>query len=360
MQERVEKRRAFIINTAYLLILLGIVFLMFKYLLPWLLPFVIGYVITLLLKPIVFRIVKRTKLNYKFVSCVVLLLAYGLLILLLVLGGAKLFSLTRNLFASLPLYYETVIQPAVLDIDNFLRGILGNFSPEAAGQTNDIVAGMLHDLQSSLLTVSSHALSGLASLTTQLPNFFLTLLFSIMSSVLIIMNYQEVANFLAKQVPQKYRKLFFIVKDSMSNTILKYMKAYLILMAITFGELTVGFLLLGVQYAVPVAFCVAIVDILPVLGTGTILIPWVAVSLLRGNFPLALGILLLYAVITIVRNILEPRVVGSTLGLHPLVTLISIYVGFKLLGFLGMILVPITVQVLAGLHKSGVIHLWQE
>ena len=117
-------------------------------------------------------------------------------------------------------------------------------------------------------------------------------------------------------------------------------------------ELFVGLLLLRVPYAFLLALLIAVVDILPVLGTGTIVIPWGIITLILGNFPLGIGLLILYAIITVVRQSLEPRVVGHQIGLHPLITLISMFVGVSLFGFLGLFGLPIAVTVFVQIKRA--------
>ncbi len=130
-------------------------------------------------------------------------------------------------------------------------------------------------------------------------------------------------------------------------------------MLITFVELSIGLLILRVNNAIPVALGVAVFDILPVLGTGGIVIPWSLVSFLTGNTFLGVGLLILYAVITIIRNFIEPQVIGDQLGLNPIVSIISMYLGFVWLGVGGMILMPISVQTLLTLQNKGVMRLYK-
>ena len=113
------------------------------------------------------------------------------------------------------------------------------------------------------------------------------------------------------------------------------------------------------DYALLIALLTAIVDILPVLGTGTVRIPWAAAMLILGNFPLGIGLLILYAIITVVRQMLEPRVVGKQIGLYPLVTLVCMFVGTYLFGFVGLFGLPIIATVLVQLNQSGDIHLFK-
>ena len=146
-------------------------------------------------------------------------------------------------------------------------------------------------------------------------------------------------------------------KDFLVGTVRQVLKAYLLIMAITFGEISLGLWLLRVDYYLIIGLTVAVLDILPVLGSGSILIPWGIWTLLGGNLPLGAGILLLYAVVTGVRTVLEPRLVGGGMGLSPLVTLISMYVGMKLLGVGGLILAPMAVTLVLFLEESGHIRL---
>ena len=136
-------------------------------------------------------------------------------------------------------------------------------------------------------------------------------------------------------------------------TVRQVLKAYLLIMAVTFGEISLGLWLLRVDYYLVIGLAVAVLDILPVLGSGSILIPWGIWTLLGGNLPLGAGILLLYGVVTGVRTVLEPRLVGRGIGLSPLVTLVSMYVGMKLLGGGGLILAPMAVTLALFLDEGG-------
>ena len=120
----------------------------------------------------------------------------------------------------------------------------------------------------------------------------------------------------------------------------QYLRAYCVLFAITLGELVIGFLILRVRYVLLIALLVALLDFLPIFGVGTVLIPWAIISLIAGNTALGVGLAVLYVVITVIRQIIEPRVVGKSLGLHPILMLISLYAGLKLFGVIGVFAGP--------------------
>ena len=135
------------------------------------------------------------------------------------------------------------------------------------------------------------------------------------------------------------------------------LKGYLALMFLTFIELSVGLLILGQSNAVLLAAIISVIDILPVLGTGAIVIPWAVISLFTGNIWKAIGLILLYIVITVIRNFSEPKIIGKQVGLHPLLTLLSMFCGLKLLGILGLFLCPLTLIIINDLYKRQKINL---
>ena len=141
-------------------------------------------------------------------------------------------------------------------------------------------------------------------------------------------------------------------------------RAYGLIMLITFGELFLGFsvlTLLGIMKNpnyVWIAALIAIFDIMPVAGSGGILVPWALISLVLGKYPQAIGLIVIYVIITVLRQYIEPKIVGDTLGVHPLITLMGLFFGLKLFGFLGMFIVPLTVMTLKAFNDTGRIHLW--
>lgn len=136
-------------------------------------------------------------------------------------------------------------------------------------------------------------------------------------------------------------------------------RSYLLIMSITFIELSIGLSVIGIPNAVLIAFMIAIFDILPVLGTGGIMIPWTIITFIQGNYQVSIGILVVYVIVTIVRNILEPKIVGGQLGLHPVVALMSMFIGANLIGVIGLFGFPITLSLLKHLSDTGTIKLFK-
>ena len=145
----------------------------------------------------------------------------------------------------------------------------------------------------------------------------------------------------------------------MVGTLFVCIRSYALIMSITFVELSLGLTVIGVKNSILIAFLISVFDVLPVLGTGGIMIPWTVISALTGNYSLSLGLLIVYLFITVIRNIIEPKIVGSQIGLHPVVTLASMFAGVQLLGVVGLFGFPISLSLLRHLNDNGTIHIFK-
>jgi sporulation integral membrane protein YtvI len=154
---------------------------------------------------------------------------------------------------------------------------------------------------------------------------------------------------------EQTRMKVFVVTSELSKAGIGFIKAQIILSLITFFMAFVGLSILQVSYTALLSLLIVIVDILPILGTGSVLVPWAIVAILQGNHFLGIGLIILFLVITVVRRIVEPKVYSSSLGISPLAALISLYIGFKLLGIVGVFLGPAMVIVYDTLKKANVI-----
>lgn len=359
-KEKVEKRRAFIINFVFYTVVLGMVYVIFKYALGWFTPFIIGFVIAYMLKPVITLLEKRIPLNRRVIASIVVLFAYVAVGTLIWILGSGIANSASSFLSSLPLMFKEQVVPVFYKVNEFLVSTVEKLSPEMVDEISSLTQTITSELSSWLISLSSGFVSTLGGMTSTVPRMVVTLVFSILSSIFITMDYKTISSFIAKQLPEKFRGYLFDFKGYLVNTVLKYIKAYLILMCITFVELLVGLLIIRVPNTVTVAVLIAIADVLPIIGCGTILIPWLIIELIKGNYFMAIGLSIIYIVIYIVRQILEPRIVGKQLGLHPLVTLLAMYLGMRVMGFGGMILFPVITIILINFQKAGTIKLWKE
>lgn len=179
-----------------------------------------------------------------------------------------------------------------------------------------------------------------------LPSYLLGVVFVILSAYFFIADRERIMKFFRENVPENVQKTFLIATDSIKNAVGGYFKAQFKIMGVVFLILLVGFAVLGIRFAVLIAFLTAFLDFLPFLGTGTVLLPWALFQFLAHDYRMAVGLLVIYAVSQTVRQLIQPKIVGDTVGLSPLATLIWIYIGYKLYGVVGMIVaVPVGVLV---------------
>lgn len=357
--KRTVKHKQFIINALYLAIVLLLAFLFLEYVIGWIMPFLLGFLIALAFRPLIRLLAEKTKMNKRVAAFLIILLGYGLVSFLVWLLGNYLFQNIKEFCLNLPNFYTQEIAPFLGTANQGLFDFAERFSPDIAAQVGDTLSSMLEGLQSSLIDLSTSVLSSLAGASTKLPLMLISLVFTILSSLFIGMDYDNVMNFIKRQIPEKSKAMLIDIRSYLGKTLASYLRAYLILMAITFIELSVGFLALRIHNPFGIAAMIAIADALPVLGTGTVVLPWAVISLLQQRFYLALGLILLYLIITAVRQFIEPKVVGDQLGLPPLVAIICIYLGFIWFGIKGAILFPITMNIVLCLHRAGKIHIWK-
>ena len=353
-------RKKFIINAIYFAIIIAIIYFVIAYAIGWLLPFIIGFIIAYLLNPLINWIRKKIPIARGIISTFFVILIYALVGLLSWFIIWQLLGFSRDIFLELPRFYNNHTQPLVVDFNLWLRSIMETLSPEMRGQWITLQGNLLSSLGDLISNLSQSGFSFLTNVTQAIPGFLIGFIFTILASLFTSMHFPNVTKFIMTQLPQRGRLIIREIRRIFVDTILRYIKAYLKIMLITFVELSIGFLILGLPNAILIALGIAIFDVLPVFGTGGIMIPWIIIEFLLGNYQMAIGLLIIYAVVTVVRNFVEPKIVGDQLGLNPIIALICIYLGFVLWGFLGVIILPIIVQIALTLHRSGMIKLFRE
>lgn len=352
MSEKNKKRLDFIIKVCYFALIAVLVWAGLKAI-GLIMPLVMAMLIVAILNPIVRFLHRKIKSNKKAISLGITVLLYigvGFLIFAII---AKIISISQTLFTGLPGYYQDVILPMFSNISESINTWVADLSPSWTNTLNTVLNSLTDSLKNMVTTISSTGISLITAFIGDVPGVLMTALFTILLSFFASVQYDQILQFAKSHVSEKAVKKTMQLIAILKSTVLKYFRAVLILMLCTFVELTIGFFILGVPNPFGKALIIAIFDALPIFGTGGIMIPWVLIELIQGNFAFAGGIAILYAVVTVVRNILEPKIVSDQLGLNPIIALTSIYVGFKLIGIMGMIFFPIIAQVLMALHKHG-------
>lgn len=329
------------------------IYLVAKYTFGVIVPFLIAWGIAYLVYPLANELSQKTKLSRKVCSFVLMLLflIIGFCVLFLIVN--HLLIEAQNLFERLSSngdaiaqYFENTFQ-FIATIGERLPIINKLQNAELVDNILSSVSGVVKSVWSSLLETLGSAVPRLATkVVTALPDSFLLLLVSIVACFYFAVDINVVNASVKRTLPPKVVDFLSKMKTRVGRGVKKYLKAYLIIFVITFVELLVGFWILGIDYSFILAFVIALIDFLPLLGTGAILAPWGIILLLMKNTFLGVGMLVLFIVTTIIRQVIEPKILGDSLGVHPLISLLSVYVGYKFFGFLGMILLPIGAVVL--------------
>lgn len=350
-----EKQKAFLLNVLFVITILGLFYICIKYLLPLLMPFVIGIIISMVFRRLIDLIQKKFHIKRYIVSILILIVFYGILVLLLSLIGVRIFTFVQDLFSKLPSLYENTIEPAFIKAANNLMLEYPSIEP----YVEDFLANTNNSIQAFVINASTTVISTITALAGQIPSLLIKLIFTIVASFFFTIDYYRITDFIIRQFKGERKEMILRLKDNGIGTLAKFIRAYLAIISITFIELTLGFWILGIPNAPLFGALIAIIDILPILGTGAVLLPWSIIAFVIGNSKIGLGILILYIVITVVRQAVEPKIVGQQIGLHPLLTLILMYVGVQLMGVLGLLLLPVIATIIKKLNDEGTIHLFQ-
>ncbi len=360
--DRTEKRRKFIINVIYWGILAAVIILFIRRFLGVLTPFLVAFAVSWLLRPLWTWISKKTRLPVRGAAILTVLLFYALLVTLLVLLANTLIGVIKDVAADLPALYTDFIAPAVTNLAGLLRSFLEDLP--GLGESNINYDTVLSEILSSLGSIASglsgRLLAWATSLISDVPGFLLRILIAIIASLFTAADFPRIKAFIKAQLPEKARDTMQRVRDHFGKVMRSYLRSYLIIMGITFLEVFLGTLLIGYSNAFFIAIGIALVDILPILGSGTILIPWGVINLLTGNTVRGVALLVLYLIIAAIRNYIEPRIIGKHVGLHPLLTLMSMVIGTYVFGGIGLFGLPITLAVLKSLRDGGILRLYND
>ena len=318
--------------------------LFIKYALGAFLPFLLGAAVAALVSPISKKLASLCKLPPKAVSAILVILLFLISVSLLYFAGYRLISEIGDILERISSDPYSVSR----FIENLISRIKGLGIGDGSANSSfwqrigvDIDALLNNALDSMISSLTSALPRIAAGIVSGIPSFLLFTITFLLSAFYFSIDRASLGRSASSILPYKWQKSLPIIRQRVKKTVTGYLKAYFFIMLLTFTEVFIGLSILKVRYALLLAIIISIVDILPVLGTGTVLIPWAAYSYIVRDVGLGTGLLILYGIILIVRQIAEPKIVGNSIGLHPLATLASVYLGIKFAGFLGIFIGPI-------------------
>lgn len=348
-----EKQRAFIIHVVYIVLVFALILFFFRDVIYYIFPFFIGFLIAFLLRPLIKKISARLQ-HEKFFAVLIVLLFYLTIGTLFVILCMKGYRILLEFFKDMPAIYESTLVP-------FADGII-EFLKEHGIMLSDVekILNSISDTFSKIVSKgSSWAVDAIANVATNIPGIVVSFFFAVMSSFFMAADYSAITTFFYRQLNPHQQEIVVHVRSFIMTTIGNYIISYGKLMSLTFIELMIGFIILGIDNPIGMAFVISVFDVLPLLGTGGIMIPWVIIEIVQQNIQLAIGLAILYGIVTVIRNIVEPKIVGKQVGLHPLLMLLCMYIGARLFGFLGIFIMPFLILTIKSLNESGLIHLYK-
>lgn len=327
------------------------------YLLPLAAPFLIAFAAAAAMEPAVETFCRRGMSRS---------LAAGLLtaLVLLVLGGGTVLAVSgafrelSDLAGRTPELLE-MIDGVLGDLKQRLLSLARTVPDGLSGTLSAALDGVAGELSAIPARLSEKLLELVTDWAKQSPDALLFAATTAIGIYFFSAYYPDITGFVRRQLPAPWREKTRRAWRAMKSASGGYLRVQGLLSVITFGELLLAFLLLRIPHAAAAAAVTAVIDALPVLGSGTVLLPWAGWCLLSGEAARGLGLLAAYGIITSVRSAIQARLMDRHMGLHPVVSLITVYVGWKLCGLSGMILFPLAAVVIRQLNDAGVIHLYR-
>ena len=341
-----------ILNIVIPLLGLCLVIFLGPRLLHFFMPFVVGWILALLANPLVRFLERRVKLVRRRGSMLIIIAALAIVIGLFYGAGLLVYREMGSFLADAPEIYQSVIA----EIENALQNgrKLAEYFPQNLQPPLLAFSDNLDGLFGKLVSRAAEPTVQIAGhVAKSIPNLLVNMVIIILSSYLFLADRESIMRWLKEHLPAFVFRYIEYMKRDAKGLIGGYFLAQFRIMCVVALILAAGFLVLGVRYGVLLAFLTAILDFLPIFGTGTVLFPWAVVKLFAGEYAYATGLILLYILTQVVRQIIQPKIVGESMGLPPLMTLFLLYLGFKLRGLTGMILAVPVGLVFINFYKYG-------
>ena len=340
-------------NILVLVISLILIFFAFK-LAVFYMPFLIGFIISLLVEPVIRYVARKTRLERKKSAIIVLVIIFGIILGLLAWGVITLFTESSNLMQGLNTYIELIYNK----IRDYISIIKDGNSKIPTG-----IISIIENSTDKMITFVSEYISKFLTKVTQiissLPSIGIYTFITLLATYFICTDKMYIIDTIEHQLPHRWAKKLGIHTKDIVRSLGSYLKAEAILIIISFLIVLVGLYILkfmgfNVPYPFLSALGIGFVDALPILGSGTVMVPWAVIAALNGDLNLGIAIIVIFAIILIVRQLVEPRVVSGKIGIHPIFTLIAMYTGFKGMGVLGLFIGPIVLIILKNIFSVSI------
>ena len=358
MDHDLERKRHFLINAAYYTLIIAILYVSFRYVIYAVTPFVIAAVITLMLKRPIDGLSRSFNLPRRSTAGLVVITFYATMSVLFTWGVTHIFWSLFRWLSDIPARYADSVEPAIRNILDWYQSGAVTLSPTSTEYLNQLTQDLLSKISEIIVYVSQEAVILAQSLAFSIPSFIIGTVFCIVATVFMSLDFPSIKHFILEQFTYEHQRIILDSKRYVVETFGRIITSYATIMFITMTELYTAFMIIGIEDAMVLSLLIAMFDILPALGTGGIMIPWILIQIVNQDYDFAFQLFFIYLFVTIVRNFLEPKIVGDSIGLHPVIMLMSIFLGVSLFGALGVVIMPFTLIVLKKLNDSGRIQIF--
>lgn len=315
-------------------------------------PFLIAFIISLIIEPLIRKVMKFTNLTRKVSAIITLILVFALIIGLLIWGITSLITEASNILENLNNNME--------NIASRVSGLVNGFrfdNIQIPEQMKTIAQNGLNDLAKEGTNIAQKALTGILNTVTHIPKIMIYIGITIVATYFVCTDKMYILDQMEHHLPRNWVNKFGHKLRKVISSLGDYLKAEGVLILISFSIVLIGLVIfnligMNVRYPLVIALFIGFVDALPILGAGTIMLPWAVISAFNGDIELAVSLIVLYIVIIVTRQLVEPRIVSNHIGIHPIFTLIAMYTGFKLIGVIGMFVGPIILIILKNIFET--------
>lgn len=325
----------------------------FPKLIVFFMPFVIGWIISMVANPLVHFLEKKMKIVRKHGSMMIIIGVLAAVIGLGYLAISRIAVETVNLITNLPQIYQN-LQEDFEEIGENLQVFYDRLPKDMQASIQEINSDLAGYVSNLIQAVGEPTFEAAGNFAKNVPGTLIAIIMSILSAYFFTAEREAILEGLKKNLPFGIWSRGAGVVNDLKHVVGGYFKAQFKIMGIVYVLLVIGLFIIQVDYVLLVAFLIAFLDMLPFFGTGTVLGPWALLKILSGDYKMALGLIILYAVTQIVRQVIQPKIVGDTIGMNPLATLIFMYIGYKFSSIIGMIVAVPVGMILINLYKAGV------
>lgn len=318
----------------------------------FLMPFVIGWGIAAIAAPLVNWLEKKFNIVKKLGSALIVILVIGLIVVGIYFAVSRIILEVGDLIKNIPELYAQ-LESGLRQIGSAMSGIFEKLPVVIQDGWNTVVANLDQYMGDLVSRISEPTVMAAGNFAKSLPSYLISVIVAILSAYFFTIQREDVLKWMKQIAPPSVEKRMTLVMDNLRYAVGGYFKAQFKIMGVVFLILLVGFAVLGVRYFVLVAFLISFLDFLPFFGTGTAMIPWGIYKFLMGDYKMAILLIAIYVVTQLVRQLLQPKLVADSVGMNPLVTLLLLYIGYRIGSVLGMILAVPVGMVLINMLQAG-------